>query len=218
MPLNERGENWDRNRNAFKFASSTQNHLRLSEDTTALSDWHDSRWMPRLSFSILWSWTRSYAYFVPGTPRPSPAMGATPLRIPSGSQVGSAWPRDGILRQCISILVITQLGATLLYRVFSAFSYYYIFDRRLEYHPRFLKNQVRQEIISSMSAVPWINILTLPIFLAEVRGKSLLYTDVEDYGLGLDGDIDAPVHDLERFRNLLDPPTGASSKRVQVHP
>lgn len=95
---------------------------------------------------------------------------------------GSAWARDNIVRQCISILIVTQIGASGLYWVFSALSYYLIFDRRLEYHPRFLKNQIRQEMISSMSAVPFINILTLPWFLAEVRGKSLLYTNVEDYG------------------------------------
>lgn len=58
----------------------------------------------------------------------------------------------------------------------------FIFDRRLEYHPRFLRHQVRQEIKSSLSAVPVINILTLPLFLAEVRGKSLLYSEVSDYG------------------------------------
>jgi lathosterol oxidase len=78
----------------------------------------------------------------------------------------SQWPRDNIYRQILSILVITQLGATSLYLFFSALSYYFVFDRRLEYHPRFLKNQVRQEIISSLSAVPFINFLTLPIFLA----------------------------------------------------
>jgi lathosterol oxidase len=94
----------------------------------------------------------------------------------------SQWPRDNIYRQILSILVITQLGATSLYLFFSALSYYCVFDRRLEYHPRFLKNQVRQEIVSSLSAVPFINLLTLPIFLAEVRGKSLLYSNTSDYG------------------------------------
>lgn len=91
-------------------------------------------------------------------------------------------PRDNIYRQITSILVLTQVGATLLYFFFSALSYYFIYDRRLEHHPRFLKNQVRQEIKSSMRAVPVINILTLPWFLAEVRGHSLLYDDVKDYG------------------------------------
>jgi lathosterol oxidase len=94
----------------------------------------------------------------------------------------SQWPRDNIYRQIISILTITQLGATSLYLVFSALSYYLVFDRRLEHHPRFLQNQVRQEIKSSLCAIPFINILTLPVFLAEVRGKSLLYSDTSDYG------------------------------------
>jgi len=94
----------------------------------------------------------------------------------------SRWPRDNIYRQITSILLVTQLGATLLYFLFSALSYYFLFDRRLEHHPRFLKNQVRQEIRQSLAAIPCINLLTLPWFLAEVRGKSFLYADAGDYG------------------------------------
>jgi lathosterol oxidase len=141
---------------------------------------------------------KAYAYFVPaktaaaaalavnGTAAAHAALGLgggfTSDLSDSSATYGSAWARDNILRQCISILVITQIGATSLYWIFSALSYYLIFDRRLEHHPRFLKNQIRQEIASSMRAVPFINILTLPFFLAEVRGASLLYTDVGDYG------------------------------------
>ncbi|KAL1876436.1 hypothetical protein VTK73DRAFT_9302 [Phialemonium thermophilum] len=128
---------------------------------------------------------KAYAYFVPASPvqvQGGFSNGTAASAVSANQSYGSAWPRDNILRQCISILVVTQIGATLLYLVFSALSYYFVFDRRLEYHPRFLKNQVRQEIISSIKAVPWINIMTLPFFLAEVRGKSLLYTRVEDYG------------------------------------
>ncbi|KAK1622863.1 fatty acid hydroxylase [Colletotrichum phormii] len=133
---------------------------------------------------------KAYAYFVPApTTSSGGAYNATGDAFASSSPTdlsnsyGSAWPRDSILRQTISLLAITQIGACALYWIFSPLSYYYIFDRRLEYHPRFLKNQIRQEIISSMKAVPVINILTLPFFLAEVRGKSLLYTHVEEYGL-----------------------------------
>jgi lathosterol oxidase len=134
---------------------------------------------------------KAYAYFNPARTAPlngsahSASIGygdfASGLSDASANY-GSAWARDNIVRQCISILIVTQIGATSLYWIFSALSYYFIFDRRLEYHPRFLKNQIRQEIISSMNAVPFINILTLPFFLAEVRGKSMLYTDVSDYG------------------------------------
>lgn len=134
---------------------------------------------------------KAYAYFNPA--RTAPLNGSAHAAsigygdFASGfsdasASYGSAWARDNIVRQCISILIVTQIGATSLYWIFSALSYYFIFDRRLEYHPRFLKNQIRQEIISSMNAVPFINILTLPFFLAEVRGKSMLYTDVGDYG------------------------------------
>ena len=125
---------------------------------------------------------KAYAYFVPGPTNSTLDAGASSIPGSAPMSGGSAWARNDIVRQCVSILAITQIGATMLYFVFSALSYYFIFDRRLEYHPRFLKNQVRQEIVSSVSAVPVINILTLPFFLAEVRGKSKLYTQVEDYG------------------------------------
>lgn len=125
---------------------------------------------------------KAYAYFALAPAADSNGTAQSGLGVTPSASSDSAWPRDNILRQSISILLITQIGATLLYWVFSAFSYYFVFDRRLEYHPRFLKNQVWQEIMSSMNAVPWINILTLPFFLAEVRGKSLLYTRVDEYG------------------------------------
>ncbi|KAK4245492.1 fatty acid hydroxylase superfamily-domain-containing protein [Corynascus novoguineensis] len=135
---------------------------------------------------------KAYAYFVPAkassingsaTHAPLGYSGFSPDLSDASASHGSAWARDNIVRQCISILIITQIGATSLYWIFSALSYYLVFDRRLEYHPRFLKNQIRQEIASSMSAVPFINILTLPWFLAEVRGHSLLYDKVSDYGV-----------------------------------
>jgi lathosterol oxidase len=135
---------------------------------------------------------RAYAFLLPQPPIPSsleisnstfsPSYSTSPTYSPTSTPGTSSWPRDAIPRQCISLLVIAALGAAALYYVFCSLSYYFIFDRRLEYHPRFLKNQVRQEIISSMCAIPTIDVLTLPFFLAEVRGYSLLYTDVEDYG------------------------------------
>lgn len=132
---------------------------------------------------------KAYAYFAPAkhfeinatnAAHSSAAFDAT--SVPSPLSFGSSMPRDDIWRQVISILSITQLGACSLYWIFSALSYYFIFDRRLEHHPRFLKNQVWQEMKSSMSAVPFINILTLPFFLGEVRGHSFLYTHVDEYG------------------------------------
>jgi lathosterol oxidase len=100
----------------------------------------------------------------------------------SEAEFASAWGRDHLYRQISSCLIIAGFGAAFLYTLFSAFSYYLIYDRRLEYHPRFLKNQIRQEIISSFIAIPVIDVLTLPFFLGEVRGHSLLYSNIDDYG------------------------------------
>lgn len=98
------------------------------------------------------------------------------------SCIVSSLPRDDIRRQCASILFVAGFGAAAIYFLFAAFSYYCVFDRRLEYHPRFLKNQIRQEITSSLWAIPVIDLLSLPFFLAEVRGHSLLYTRIDEYG------------------------------------
>ncbi|KAL5386592.1 hypothetical protein DPSP01_003960 [Paraphaeosphaeria sporulosa] len=125
---------------------------------------------------------KAYAWALPSAPLGIDYSNGTSPHKFSAAQTTSQWPRDNIYRQIISILALTQIGAMSLYLIFSALSYYLVFDRRLEYHPRFLKNQVRQEIISSFSAVPFINLLTLPIFLAEVRGHSLLYSNANECG------------------------------------
>ncbi|KAM5345191.1 hypothetical protein ACJ41O_011053 [Fusarium nematophilum] len=100
----------------------------------------------------------------------------------SSLNFGSSLPRDDIYRQCFSILLIAGFGASFIYVISAALSYYFVFDRRLEYHPRFLKDQIRLEIQSSFFAIPIIDILTLPFFLGEVRGYSLLYTRIDEYG------------------------------------
>ncbi|EPQ52706.1 C5-sterol desaturase [Gloeophyllum trabeum ATCC 11539] len=98
------------------------------------------------------------------------------------SQTESAWPRDYIPRQLISLLVITLIGIHLLYFIIAGLSYQFIFNHEMMKHPRFLKNQVRQEIMSSLRAFPGMTLLTIPWFQAEVMGYSLLYDDVRDYG------------------------------------
>jgi len=49
-------------------------------------------------------------------------------------------------------------------------------------HPKFLKNQISLEIKLTMQSIPLMSILTVPWFLAEIYGYSLLYMDVEDHG------------------------------------
>lgn len=94
----------------------------------------------------------------------------------------SAWPRDYIPRQVLSLSLITVIGIHALYFIFATLSYYYIFNHDMMRHPKFLKNQVRLEIQSSLKAFPMITLLTLPWFQAEVMGYSKLYDDVGDYG------------------------------------
>lgn len=94
----------------------------------------------------------------------------------------SAWPRDYIPRQMISLSVISLVGVHLLYFLFAWLSYTFIFNHDMKRHPRFLENQIKLEIQSSLKAFPVMTLLTLPWFQAEVMGYSKLYDNVEDYG------------------------------------
>jgi Delta7-sterol 5-desaturase len=71
----------------------------------------------------------------------------------------------------------------ILYFVFASLSYYFIFDHTYLNHPKFLAHQVQKEIQLTMMSLPYMALFTAPWFLAEVRGYSLLYMDVKDYGL-----------------------------------
>ncbi|CCO28872.1 sterol desaturase, putative [Rhizoctonia solani AG-1 IB] len=104
------------------------------------------------------------------------------LRFASPAAAASAWPRDYVPRQLISLTLITLIGIHVLYFVFAALSYYLIFDHNMMKHPRFLKNQVKLEIECALRAFPAMTLLTLPWFLGEVRGYSRLYEDPAEYG------------------------------------
>ncbi|KAG9029596.1 c-5 sterol desaturase [Tulasnella sp. JGI-2019a] len=134
--------------------------------------------------------TPSWSSILQSMPHPS-----LPFAIPSGSGADanfsvaattkfalSAWPRDYLPRQIVSLTVLTVVGIHLLYFTFATLSYYYIFNHEVMKHPKFLKNQVRLEIKTSLMTFPTIAILTLPWFIAEVRGGSRLYDSVEEYG------------------------------------
>lgn len=92
-------------------------------------------------------------------------------------------PRDNIVRQTISLYVITYIGIILLYFSMASMSYYFLFNKDLMKHPRFLKNQIKLEIQSSLRAFPWLDLLTVPWFVAEVRGYSRVYDRWDEYGL-----------------------------------
>lgn len=96
----------------------------------------------------------------------------------------SQLPRDSVLRQCISLYGLTYAGILLLYFSVATMSYYFLFDKRMESHPRYLRNQVAKEIAFSLEAFPVLDLLTLPWFLGDVRGWSMLYDRLEDGPFG----------------------------------
>jgi Delta7-sterol 5-desaturase len=63
-------------------------------------------------------------------------------------------------------------------------SYVFIFDKNTLKHPRFLKNQIRLEVIQTLWSLPTMALLTAPVFWLEVRGYSRSYDTTED-GPGL---------------------------------
>ncbi|KAJ5648170.1 hypothetical protein N7490_004542 [Penicillium lividum] len=87
----------------------------------------------------------------------------------------SLWKRDNIARQSVSFFLIALIFAWALYLIGSFLLYHTIFDKRMMQHPRFLPNQISQEIALGMSAIPVISLLTAPFFVAEIRGFSKLY-------------------------------------------
>ncbi|EIW77359.1 hypothetical protein CONPUDRAFT_84469 [Coniophora puteana RWD-64-598 SS2] len=94
----------------------------------------------------------------------------------------SAWARDFVPRQLISLSVLSFVGIHMLYFVIATLSYYIVFDHKMMRHPRFLPHQVKLEIETSVRAFPGMILLTVPLFQAEVMGYSRLYEDVGEYG------------------------------------
>ncbi|KZT67405.1 fatty acid hydroxylase [Daedalea quercina L-15889] len=114
---------------------------------------------------------------------PHPPLLADEL-TPIAPSLASAWPRDYIPRQIISLFLLTWIGIHFLYFIFAWLSYKYIFNHEMMKHPRFLKDQVKLEIQLSLKAFPGMTALTLPWFMGEVRGYSKLYDNVDEYGWG----------------------------------
>lgn len=113
-------------------------------------------------------------------------------------------PRDDIIRQSLSLCLITYLSVLLMYFSVAGFSYYFIFDHRsrsllcpslyladlfrppVKLHPRFQKDQVRREIEHSLDAIGPLTLMTVPWFLADVRGYSKMYDTMAEGPFGAD--------------------------------
>eukprot|EP00947_MAST-08B_sp_MAST-8B-sp1_P001274 g1274.t1 len=108
----------------------------------------------------------------------------TYLIEPAGlyQKAGLSWAVDDWRRQSVSIFLIVLINAYILYFASAGLSYRYLFDHKLREHPKFQRNQEWKEIGVAAGAMPWMTLLTLPIFLAEVRGHSKLYSSVDEFG------------------------------------
>ena len=94
-------------------------------------------------------------------------------------------PREYIRRQLISLSVITLIGIHVLYFLFvwcGMDTLQFILYHEMMKHPRFLKDQVKLEIQSSLRSFPGMMLLILPWFQAEVMGYSKLYDGLKIYG------------------------------------
>ncbi|ANZ74528.1 BA75_00689T0 [Komagataella pastoris] len=88
--------------------------------------------------------------------------------------------RSNIIRQFTTLMVLMVVFGWGLYLSVASFSYYFVFDKAIFNHPRYLKNQMSQEIHQALTAIPTMVLLTVPWFLLELRGYSKLYFDVNE--------------------------------------
>ncbi|KAL7416541.1 hypothetical protein BDY24DRAFT_337193 [Mrakia frigida] len=107
-----------------------------------------------------------------------------PIDASTVTSLVSAWPQDYILRQAISLYFLTLIGIFSMYFALASMSYFFLFNHHMMKHPRFIKGQVGMEIRTSMVGFPWMTLMTLPWFLAEVRGRGMFYENISDYGWG----------------------------------
>lgn len=147
------------------------------EFTSSFNTTTSSKYLFTSTGTSLSSWSRLVSC-LPHPPLQHEQLLSLPPTLPSMS----AWPRDYIPRQLLSLCVITLIGIHVLYFLFAGFSYAFIFNHDMMRHPRFLKNQVKLEIQTSLRAFPIMMVLTLPWFQAEVMGYSRMYDGLDTYG------------------------------------
>lgn len=75
----------------------------------------------------------------------------------------------------LTLFLFHRFFGLVMYLLGSFVMYHTVYDKRLLQHPRYLPNQMQQEIKQGLSAMPVMALLTAPLFLAEVRGWSKLY-------------------------------------------
>jgi len=109
------------------------------------------------------------------------------------------------------------------YFLCAGLSYIFVFDKGTFLHPKYLKNQIRLEIRQALTAMPIIAALTVPWFLAEIRGYSLIYDTLpkevvmEPRWLVYLAAVPL-LRRLYRFLHLLDSPRSAPQTRIRYPP
>jgi len=88
-----------------------------------------------------------------------------------------------VARDCVGIWVIISIGGAINYLLFATLSYLLIFDKSQEKDRRFLKHQKLKEIGVALSSIPFMGVITTPLFLGEVYGYSRLYHHVDERGI-----------------------------------
>ncbi|EEY22541.1 C-5 sterol desaturase [Verticillium alfalfae VaMs.102] len=99
---------------------------------------------------------------------------------PTDAAFASWWNRDNIVRQLITLYTITVVFGFLIYFIFASLSYVFIFDKKNLTHPKFLKDQIRLEMMQAIQAMPVMALFTAPMFVLEVRGYARLYDTTEE--------------------------------------
>lgn len=87
------------------------------------------------------------------------------------------WEEDQAFRQLLTLYVITAVGGWMVYFIPASMSYQFLFNKRYKLHPNFLPNQVQKEIAYASWSIPYMALITVPVFFLEVRGYSKLYME-----------------------------------------
>lgn len=108
-------------------------------------------------------------------PSPSILVDNIKSRICTLANNPALWQRHGVWRQSISIFMLTWLASSVFYLLFGTVCYHRNFDPSLKKQPKFRPNQIQSEIKASLWALFVLNALTVPIFVAQVRGFTKIY-------------------------------------------
>lgn len=111
----------------------------------------------------------------------SEIYGLTPTFLPAGDYFDSSFlARSNFFREFLSLFIVTTIFGWALYYLVATLSYFYVFDKNIFNHPRYLKNQMSLEMGLATRAIPVMVLLTCPFFMMELHGYSFLYLNIDE--------------------------------------